>query len=113
MDRAVDRVLDETAKQRLETLRELYLIFTAGLHRGMALSGLHVGSELGLEAGIDQRIRKHEICLCALEEGFIGGLVACISAEQAVLAHNPYVTRSADSWTGRRLQRCIFLPDCS
>src|SRR5262249_30376112 len=89
VDRAVDRVVCETAEDRLEECREFGLAHLAGANREFAMTDAAEASDVAINCDVVGRVGEHEFALGAFEQAIVGALVAGICAQQAMSTQQP------------------------
>ena len=100
MDRTVDAVLGEQAKNRFEECGEFRLAHLAATHREVAMTDAAEATDVAIDSDVVGRIGEHEFRLGACEQLVVGGLVSCIPAQQAMRAEQPQIAGLADRRTG-------------
>ena len=100
MDRAINGVLGEPFKDRLQEGRELDLAHLAAAHGELAMTNATETTDVAVDGHVVGRIREHEFRLGAFEQTIVGSLVAGICAQQAMIAQQPQVSGPGDRGTG-------------
>src|SRR5437588_5753824 len=78
MDRAVDGVLGEALKHRLQEIREFGLAHLATAHGKIAMTNATEAADIAVDHDIVWRVREYEFRLGAVEQPLVGGLIAGI-----------------------------------
>ena len=100
MDRTVDRVLGEEAKNRFQECRELGLAHLAPAHREVAMMNVAKSADMALDGDVVRRIGKYKFRLGAFEQVIVGGFVASIPAQQTMVTEQPQISGLGDRRTG-------------
>src|SRR5262245_39713306 len=96
MDRAINGVLGEPFKNRLQEGRELDLAHLAAAHRELAMTNATEPTDVTFNGDVVGRICEHEFRLGAFEQTIVGSRVAGIGAQQSMIAQQPEVSGPGD-----------------
>ena len=110
MDRSLDAILGEEAKDRCEECREFRLAHLAAAHGEVAMTNAAEAADMAIDGNVVGRIGEHEFRLAACEQMIVGGFVARIATQQAMGTEQPQISGLADRRTRRRLGCRIFRP---
>ena len=99
MDRTVDAVLGEQAKDRFKECGEFCLAHLAAAHREVAMTDAAEATDVAIDGDIVGRIGEHKFRLGACEQLSVGGLVPRIAAQQAMATEQPQIASLGDRRT--------------
>src|SRR5260221_7085047 len=95
MDRAVDGVLGEALKHRLQEIREFGLAHLATAHGKIAMTNATEATDVAVDHDIVWRVRGHEIHPLAFTPALLSGRGARIFAGQTGGSPRPQSSRRA------------------
>ena len=82
-------VFSASDRRPLAGSRELGLAHLAAAHGKLAMANATEAADMAVDRNVVRRIRKHEFRLGAFEQAVVGGLVAGIGAQQAMVPQHP------------------------